>query len=424
MFKGPVINKASGSLGARAASEQNIHGLVMGGVVPGTGTYTALGQTKQLIQASDADAMGLTAAYDAANKVLVRYHIDEYFAVNPNGKLFIQLVAQKTNAAGTSMTNMCDKTKTNGVFKLVNDSGKKVKTVGVVLNPAASYVSTLTDGIDADVLTAVPMAQQLVEEFINLNCYIDHIVIEGRELDGAIVDYPDLRALDSENVHVCVYQDADVAALDALFANHAAVGNLLGQIGIRRIEEDYGTINVKDNPNKAVDTFPLSDGIRWLNVALSSGALVSTLTAAEVQILNDQGFIFADEYPEFDGHYLNKSSACTDITSDYAFGNRMRVWNAGARLVVKKAIPLYNSNFATVDGGKIDPIQISEWEGKINNQRDGLKSLAVAGHCVDTKVFIDPEQVPDANDAEVLVGMEIQIFNDLRKLTGTLKLTL
>lgn len=419
MFKGPQIAKASGSLGARAASTQNIFGIVFGGVLPGAGTYTALNTSVKLIQASDADAMGFTAAYDAANKVLIRYHIDEFFTVNPNGTLWIQVVAQ-----GTSLASMCTYASANGVTKLVNDSGKTVKTVGVVLNPTNAYVATLSNGYDIDVLNAVPLAQILVETLETVNCFIDHIVIEGRQLNGTISTSKDFRTMDSDNVHVCIYQDGDVAALDALFAKHAAVGNLLGNIGIRRIEEDYGTINVIDNPNKAVDTFPLSDGVRWKKVALSSGTLVSNLTAAEVQALQDKGAIFADYYPEFDGAYISSSAACTALSSDFAYGHRMRIWNAGARLVTKKFIPLYNSNFETTDGGQIDPVTIGEWEAKINNSRDGLGLLAAQKSCKTTAVFIDPTQVPDANSAEVKIGMEIGVYNTVRKISGTLKLVL
>jgi hypothetical protein len=418
MFKGPVINKAAGSLGARAASEQNIHGMVMGGVV-GAGTYSALNATVKLIQPSDADAMGLTSAYDAANKILVRYHIDEYFRLNPNGELWLQLVAQ-----GTSLASMCTYGSTNGVKKLINDSNKKVKTVGVVLNPLAAYAPTLTNGIDVDVTNAVPLAQTLVESFIDFNCYIDHIVIEGREVNGTIATIKDLRTLDSENVHVCILQDKDIADLDVEYAPHAAVGTTLGMIGIRRIEEDYGSINVLDNPNKGVENFSLSDGVSWVNVAISSGTLVKNLTAAEIEVLNDNGFIFADEYPEYSGYYLNKSSACTALTSDFAYGNRMRVWNAGARIVTKMFIPLYNSNFDTTAGGKIAPIVATEWETKINNPRTGLGSLAAENHCQETAVFIDPEQEIDANEANVEIGMEIKVFNTVRSITGTLKLTI
>ena len=80
MFTGPAIIKGDGALGAKGANDDNIHGMVMAGVT--TVSYTVLGVSKKLIQASDADDHGFDAAYDAANKILVRYHIDEFFRKN------------------------------------------------------------------------------------------------------------------------------------------------------------------------------------------------------------------------------------------------------------------------------------------------------------------------------------------------------
>src|SRR3990172_7937964 len=97
MFTGPTIIKGDGALGAKGASDDNIHGLVMAGLT--TVSYPVLGVSKKLIQASDADAHGFNAAYDAANKILVRYHIDEFFRLNPSGVLWVMVVAQTTTLA-------------------------------------------------------------------------------------------------------------------------------------------------------------------------------------------------------------------------------------------------------------------------------------------------------------------------------------
>lgn len=415
MFEGPKIDKEQG-LGARSASSQNITGIVFGGVVPDTGTYTALGTTVELIQAKDADALGLTAAYDAAKKVLVRHHIDEYFRLNPNGNLFIMIVAQTVTLA-----QMC--TLANPyVKKLINDSGKKVKDVGVVRNPATGYTSTLTNGLDADVLTAVPLAQLLVEDFITQNVYLDHVWIEGRELNGAYSAIKDLRTMDSANVRVVVSQDSVIAALDPLYAKYASIGTALGMNGIRRVMEDLGSINVLDNPDKSVDKYTLNNGVVWEAPAVSSGALTSSLTPAEIKLLQDKGYIFADVYPSYEGVFFNKGNACTAIDSDFAYGTRMRVWNKAARLAVKKFIPKYNSIVAT-ENNKITPITISDWERDINNSRNGIGTMVRDGECKSSNVFIDPNLEVDPNETEVVVNMEIGVFNYARKISGKLKMT-
>jgi hypothetical protein len=415
MFKGPDIQKTPG-LGAKSPSEDNVAGIVFGGVVPDTGTYTTLSTSVELLQAKDADALGLTTAYDAAKKVLVRYHIDEYFRLNPNGKLWIMVVAQ-----ATTLTQMC--TLANAfVKKLIDDSNNAVRDIGVVRNPATGYVATLTNGLDGDVITSVSAAQLLVDDYLTRNIYIDGIWIEGREVNGTISAIKDLRTLSSANVRVVIAQDSEVAALDALFAKTAAVGSALGMNGIRRVEEDLGSINVIDNPDKSVENYPLNNGVVWEKPSISSGTLVKNLSAAEVQVLQDKGYIFADSWPSYPGVYFNKGNACTEADNDFAFISRMRTWNYFARIALRKFIPRYNKTVATV-GGKMTTIEIASWQEDINNPRNGLGRGVVENHAVSASVFLNPDMVIDANDGEVIVEMEIGVFNYVRKITGKLKMT-
>lgn len=413
MFQGPVIQKLDGALGAKELNDDNIHGMCLGGVAA-TG-YATLGTVVKLIQVTDADTLGFTAAYDAANKVLVRHHIDEFYRLNPNGVLWLQVVAQ-----GTTLTAMCDKTN-NYVKKLITDSGKTVKSIGVVLNPATGYTPTLANGLDSDVEAAIPKAQELVEDFADQNVFIDHIVIEGRQVNGTISTIKDLRTMASPNVQVCILQDPDVAALDVLFAKYAAVGTVLGSIGIRRAEEDLGCLQVANNPNKAVSDFPINSlaDSRYLKIAISSGTETKNLTAAEVKVLKDNGYIFADYYPEYPGIFLSGSPTCTAITSDFAYSPNGRVWNKGARIAVKKLTPKINSKVELDDAGKLKSTTVTSWQEDVNNTRNGLGSLAVDGYCLKTAAFIDPNQ-DVYGTSKVIVGMTIKPYGYAREITGKL----
>lgn len=413
MFKGPVIQKLDGALGAKALSDDNILGLVCGGVA--TAGYATLGTVVKLIQASDADTLGFTSAYDAANKVLVRYHIDEFYRLNPNGVLWLQVVAQ-----GTTLTQMCDKANAY-VKKVVTESGKTVKAIGTVLNPATGYTPTLANGLNADVEAAITKAQELVDDFATQNVFIDTILIEGRDVNGTLSTIKDLRTMASMNVQVCILQDPDVAALDALFAKTAAVGTTLGSIGIRRVEEDLGSIQVANSTNKAIADYPINstaDG-RFLKVAISKGTETKDLTAAEVQLLKDRGYIFADIYPEYTGVFFSGSPTCTLITSDYAYSPNVRVWNKGARIAVKKLTPKINSTVELDDAGKLKSTTVTAWQEDVNNSRNGLGSLAVDGHCLKTACFIDPAQNVYGT-SKVEVGMTIKPYGYAREITGKL----
>lgn len=413
MFRGPVIIKGDGALGAIAASDDNIHGLIGGGVA--TAGYV-LGTTAALIQASDADDLGLTASYDSANKILVRYHIDEFFRLNPGGLLCLMLVPQVTTQAQMwDYTNL-----TNSVQKLISDADKKVKSIASIRNPVAAYAPTITTGIDADVITAVSKAQQLTQSWTAQNVFIDMAIIEGRNLGLTASAWLNLRTLVSPNVQVAVCQDKDIALLDVEYTNHAAVGTVLGGTGVRRVEEDLGSINAQNNPIQGAASFPINsaaDGL-WLKPALSSGKLMKDATAAEVTALKSKAFIFADVYPEFAGVYFSGSHACTDLSSDFAYGVNTRVWNKAARRAVAKLTPKINSTVDLV-GGKIKATTIFGWESDINNSTNGLGSLVTAGHCTAASTYIDPDQ-DVFGTSKVVVKMNIVPYGYAREIEGQL----
>jgi Protein of unknown function (DUF2586) len=415
MFKGPEIGKADGALGAKAGSEENILALVCGGVATAN---IALGASKKLTQPSDADDLLLTAAYDSTNKVLVRYHIDEFFILNPNGVLWLMLVAQ-----GTTMAAMCNK---NNAYanKLIMDSARKVKHIGVVLNPATGYVATITDGVDADVSAATLKAQELCDTWKLSNVFIDMVVIEGRQLTGASGSWKDNRIMESPNVHVAVLQDKDVANLDALYAKHAAVGTVLGGLGVRRVEEDLGSSNSENNPNKGAANMPINDAAngRWINPAISSGTLCNDLSPADVKALQDKAYVFADSYPEYPGVYFSGSPACTSLSSDFAYGVNTRVWNKAARIVVFKLTPKINGKVALV-GGKISVSTASYWEQDINNTRDGLGAMVVADNATKSQVKLDANQDVQAA-SKVVVKMSVTPYGYSRVIEAELGFSL
>jgi hypothetical protein len=413
MFKGPAIQKLDGALGAKAQSEDNIMGLCLGGVV--TTGYPTLGTVVKLIQPTDADTLGFTAASDASNKVLIRYHIDEFFRRNPNGVLWLQVVAQ-----GTTMTNMCDKANAY-VKKIMTESLKKIKSFGVVLNPATGYTPTNLNGLDGDTITAITKAQELVDDFATQNVFIDEIFIEGRGVNGAISGIKNLRTMASANVQVVILQDPDVAALDALFAKYASVGTVLGDHGIRRPEEDLGSLQTENNPDKSVNDYPI-DSItagRYLKIGISSGVQMKDLTPTEIALLKTNGYVFADTYPEYNGVYLSGSPTCTALTSDFAWSPNVRVWNKAARLAVKKLTPKINSTVETDGAGKLKSTTVTSWQLDVNNTRDGLGSLVSDRYCLKTACFIDPNQNVYTNN-QVVVGMTVKPYGYAREITGKL----
>ncbi len=340
-FSGPLISKPTGRLGRRNPSADSVYGIVLGGVAV-AGLLT-LGQIVKLSQPADAVAVGINAAYDANNSVLVYHHIQRYFTYDPNGTLYLKVVAQGTSlaamcAAGGPLEQLLTDETTNG----------SIRKVGLVLNGSAAYgAGDFTTGLLTDVLNAVPVAQALVEKLALAANYVDNIMLEGILAPNAsITNLPSLRALAADSVSVCI--GADPATYTATGKPYAAIGSALGMLSVRKVSECLGSVNIERKPDgaKGTDTYPLTNtGLGYfLSAALSNGQLFATLSPTDRSNLGDKGYIYAGRFAGFDGVYFNDSSTCIEAASDYAYIEDNGVFNKATRLLRAGMMPVFRGS--------------------------------------------------------------------------------
>lgn len=337
-FAGPLISKLTGQLGRRTPSTDSVFGLVAGGVA--VAGLLALGQVVKLSQPSDAVAVGITAAYDANNNVLVYHHIQRFFTYDPNGTLYLKLVAQ-----GTTLTQMCGAA--GAVQQLLTDdaTGGGIRKVGVVLNPTVVPApGAFTNGLLSDVLAAVPAAQALVTALASQALYLDNIMLEGLLATGAsITNLPNLRALASNAVSVCIAADPDTLTLTS--RPYAAIGSALGMLSVRKVSECLGSVDVISKPSTALgtDSYPLTVTALgyFLSAALSNGNTFASLSNADKNTLGNLGYIYAGRYAGFDGVYFNDSYTCTSAGDDYAYIEDSGVCNKATRLLRQGILPVF-----------------------------------------------------------------------------------
>ena len=205
----------------------------------------ALGDVKIVYSLKDAETnLGLTAAYDAANKVQVWYSIKEFYR-NPNNKgvkLYLMLVAG-THALGVLTVPLADIFEDVGEVyakKLLLAGQGEIYQLGGMMNPPTGYVGALLNGLDADVYAAIGMAQSLWDwaDAREMRC---NIILEGYGFNGTAAAAAALNALTSSRVTVCVGQDYDYAeTLDVIGKKHAAVGTALGSVAYSKISQNIG----------------------------------------------------------------------------------------------------------------------------------------------------------------------------------------
>lgn len=390
-FKGPSINKGRNGLGRRTPSTDSIFGLVLAGIV--TAAYPALGEIEKLESLQDAEDLGFTASYDATNGILVHHHLKRFFYYNPNGTMYVMLVAQ-----GTSMTDICDKENSH-LKKLLTDEATngEVKYAGVVLNPdMGSYVATYTDHVDSDVITAIPKADELVKDLYTKGIFIDGVMLEGRlSATTVITDLHNLRGLANENVAVCVAADPSIQSANVAFANYADVGSALGMVSVRKVSENIGSVDIANKPEtfKGNETYPLTSTTKsyFLSAALSDGTAYNDLTDANKTSLKEKGYIYAGRFQGLDGIYFNDGHTCITAADDYAYIEDNRVWAKAARLARQALLPVIRGEVEIdPDTGFIVSSQLAYYQAKAETK---LRAMSTDGEISgNPRVIIEPNQ--------------------------------
>lgn len=414
-FTGPKTLKENGNSTVVLPTESGIKGLIAGGVSVAGGYQ--VGDILECLSLADAEAAGLTASYDTTNGILVHYHIDEYFRNHATGKLYVLLVAQ-----GMSMTNMVDVNTANAALSLIRDESvnREITTLGVVLNPdMTTYVATTSNGIDEDVLTAIPKAQELVDTLQGQFIYLEQVYLEGRQLDTTIANVPDFRTLGGRNVSVIGGQDPAIASLDPAYAHHAAVGSALGMKSIRQIQENLGSVDINQKPDAllANESYPLTSAARgrWLSANLSSGTAFNDLNPNEEAALDDKGLIYVGRYEGYPGYYFNDAHNCISLSDDYPMNEHNSVWATAAKGVRRALLPKTKSNVQRDPStGFLRPEVIAYWQQVAFKP---IQDMINRGEISGGDVYIEPNQSVDVG-SELKIRVRIVTVGVARSITN------
>ncbi|MCH4824295.1 DUF2586 family protein [Gramella lutea] len=318
-FEGVTFNKGQGGLNRANASTDAVMALV---VFSPEAANPEFNKAIKAIQASDLDDAGFDEAYDANNTILLRHHVEEFFAYAPEGTLYVIPTDQPTAA---------DFFSTDEAKNLFRDQ-TDIKRIGFVYN---------ANVVDLDLTAEINASQAFVDALAADHILVDGIYLEARGINAATAI--DLRALSAGQVSAVIAQDPDIATIDAAYANYAAVGAVLGMRAIRQVNENLGSVDVVRKPlsSRGTVSFPLTRYTeeRWLKAALSDGTIITSLTSADKKQLTAYGYIYAGNFQGFGGFYFNGEPTCIELASDYSSGENNGVWNKAARGIRTALIP-------------------------------------------------------------------------------------
>ena len=314
-FIGVQINKQNGNLDRVSDTGDNIFGLRFVTSILPTGITS--GTAYRLLQAADAQDLGITPDFDSNNNVLLHYHVEEFFRYAPEAILFIDFVADINDDFD--------------MFVREND----IKCLGIVHNGGNDFAS---------ITGLVPTFQNKItamrsDEYV----FLDALLLES----GNGTFDTDLRTLGAENVAVTIAADPVMKELGGNIDGRAAVGSVLGMLAVRQVNENAGSVDIINKPSgkKGNRDYPLTDAGagRFITATLSDGTSLSEVTNNDRRDLTKRGYIYAGNFAGYPGYFLNNSPTCTSLASDYAYIENNRVWNKTARVVREALIPKVRS---------------------------------------------------------------------------------
>lgn len=327
-----AITLGNGNLGANAASNDGVAGLVLTGVAT---TNLPLGTPKVIFSLSEAEDLGILA--EGSNASAYR-HIKEFYDLAGEGaELHIMTVADTV-----TLTQAADLTNANGAAKLLNAAQGRIRLLGLTRKPAAAYVPDLTAGLDKDSLDAITMAQQLALTF-GAEYKPVRILIEGRELDTAnLATLKDLRTYTANHVGVVIGSTTNDGS--------ASVGLVLGRAASIPVQRNIGRVK---------------DGALPVLAAYVSAIKAEELSSGD--LLHDRGYIFLRTFVGRSGYYLNDDSMCAPVTDDYSQLALGRVIDKAIMIAYQTYVDELNDEITIDENGKISVPVIKYLQSRIES---------------------------------------------------------
>lgn len=349
-----TITLANGGLGRVVPVNDATAGLLLSGAA--VTDKIQLSDPRQIFSLQDMADLGITEE----NNPLAFKEITAFYAMYSEGaELWIMLVSD-----ATSMSDMCDKTKTI-LPKLLDAADGMIRILGVNRIPAEGYEAVITDGLDADVLQAV------------------------MNLDAARIEYT-AKFMPFRAVIGCLgFLKANVSTLHNFRQNSnpgvgpvlgsddgqtPAVGMVLGRLASIPVQRNIGRVKSGD--------------VGLLNAFYPDGTTVKELENAGDNI-HDKGYIFFRKFVRRSGFYFNDDPTAAPNSDDYSSLSRGRT--------IDKAIVIANDTYTEelLDDVEVDPntgylppALTGHFQGVIEN---AIK-IEMAGEISGVSVYVEPKQ--------------------------------
>lgn len=358
-LNGVNVEKLQGGLGRSNGNLDNHVAILLGGIPVGAVATAINNAGKGVVVTSlyEAEVLGINESLDANNNILAYDQIKNFFELAPEATLYLFNSDVEADLKGFLNYN------------------KNIK--GYALNVA------FADNTVAE----ITKHQAIIDSFAAQNRLIDFAVIG---LDGCDDFSINLFAQTGGNVSVSIAcEKAD---------GKVSTGAILGMLAIRRVNENVGSVDIKDKPlaKRGGNDYPLTDSklSRWLTSYLSDGREVASVLDGELTSIISKGYIVAAGYEGYPGVYFENSYTCIERASDFAQIENNRVWNKAARLIRTTLLPRVKGVVKKdPTTGFIASTTVSGWKQLLNK---ALGTMVTNDEISGFEVDINPNQTVNA----------------------------
>jgi hypothetical protein len=261
---------------------------------------------------------------------ILYYHIEEFFRVQPKGKLYVGVYAVADVGTFASVTLM------------QNFATGEIKQLGIYDKSTAFATTNVT-------------ALQAVYNTLSAAYKPLHIVFNA-EIQGtaSVATLTDLRLLNAPNVSVTIGQDGKAKGFKlwkATAKSIGCVGTTLGAIALGKVSDSIAWVGKFNMSNVEFDVLNMSNG--EVLTSLSDGSINNT---------DNFGYIFLKKHVGYTGSYFDRSHTCVPYTSDYAYIENARTIDKAIRSLRTLLLPQLASPLLVNSDGTLRTDVVSYYE--------------------------------------------------------------
>lgn len=365
----------NGALGSVAAFADGVAAFCTTGVA--VTDKIQIADPRVVFSLEEAETIGITLA---GNPTMYKVLKQFYKRAGTGAECYIMIVADTME-----QTEMLDNTNANGVKKLLDFAGGRIRLLGTSFLPPGGYTLTTTAGIDADCYTAMTNANVLAKAYADAQMPLA-IIIEGRAFTGNAANLTDISALTNDYVGIVIGDDVSGAS--------SCVGLVIGAAAALPVQRKISRVK---------------NGSLPISSAYVGTAKVDTY--ASIGLIHDKGFITIRKFPTLGGYYFSSDRLAAGASSDFSKLARRRVINKAAVIAYSTYVEEVDDEVLIKEDGTLDDGVVKYLEGKIENQ---INLLMTANKEISSvTAYINPAQnVLSANKTKVVLKIVPVGYNE------------